>query len=397
MSLANGRTYLAIPGPSVMPDRVLRAMHRASPNIYAGELVEMMPPLVADLKAVARTKGHCAIYIANGHGVWEAALANILGPGDRALVLATGRFAHGWADMARRMGVEVDIVEFGRSSPVDPDQVGPAVTARDDYKAVLMVQTDTSSTAKSDVAAVRRALDAVGYEGLFCVDCIASLGCDPYEMDAWGVDVTVAASQKGLMTPPGVGFVWFNDRADAVREAMPRLSAYWDWRPRAFAKALYQYFGGTAATHHVYGLREALDMIAEEGLENVWARHETLARAVWAAFDAWSTEGPLRMNIDDPAARGFSVTGARMTPPLATDLRMWLEQNAGVTLGIGLGMAEPDDPAWHGFFRVGHMGHLNAHMVLGVLATMESGLRALGIPHGPGALDAAAVICAGSS
>ena len=395
MSLAHGRHTLAIPGPSVMPDRVLRAMHRAAPNIYEGELVEMMPGLVADLKAVAKTDGNVAIYIANGHGAWEAALANTHNRGDRVLVLATGRFAHGWAEMAERMGISCDIVDFGRSADIDLTRAADALAADTDhgYKSVLVTHVDTSTSVKNDIAAVRAMLDASGHPALFMVDCIASLGCDRFEMDAWGVDVMVAACQKGLMTPPGVAFVYFNAKGDAARDKADCVSAYWDWRPRSQPGDFYQYFGGTAPTHHLYGLREALDMIAEEGLEPIFNRHEILARAVWAAFDAWGVDGPMRLNVSEPAKRSCAVTTVSLGGSLGTDLRRWVTDNAGLTLGIGLGMSEMGTSS-DGYFRVAHMGHVNSHMILGTLGAIEAGLCALGIPHGQGGLVAAAQTCA---
>lgn len=397
MSLANGRSYLAIPGPSVMPDRVLAAMHRAAPNIYEGDLHRMVASLWPDLKAVACTSQNLAIYIANGHGAWEAANANLFSRGDRALVLACGRFGIGWAESARAMGVSVEVLDFGKSSPVDLARVEDALRADRDHglKAVLLTQVDTSSSIRTDVAAIRAILDALGHPALLAVDCIASLGCDEYRMDAWGVDLTVAASQKGLMTPPGLGFVWFSDKARERCRASDLRTPYWDWGPRAAAQEFYQNFNGTAPTHHLFALREALDMISEEGLERIWARHETLARAVWTAFDAWSAGNPeIGLNVADPAFRGRSVTAARLGAPHATRLREWTEHRGGVTLGIGLGMALPSEPAYHGFLRVAHMGHVNAHMTLGALAVMEAGMVALDIPHGPGALAAAASLVA---
>ncbi|RYI92078.1 MAG: aminotransferase class V-fold PLP-dependent enzyme, partial [Acetobacteraceae bacterium] len=171
------------------------------------------------------------------------------------------------------------------------------------------------------------------------------------------------------------------------------VTPYWDWKPRGTGSQFWQYFGGTAPTHHLYGLRESLTMILdEEGLDQVFARHTTLARAVWAAFDAWGVGTGIRLNVADPLSRGHSVTAATIPDGGAGALRKWLEEEAGVTLGIGLGMALPSEPAYQDFLRVGHMGHVNAHMTLGVLATMEAGLQALGIPHGPGALDAAAAV-----
>jgi len=394
MSLGFGRQYLAIPGPSTMPDRVLGAMHRAGPNIYAGDLIEMVEGLWPDLRAVAQTKANVAAYIGNGHATWEAANANLFSRGDTALVLATGRFGHGWADSARAMGIEVQMLDFGRSAPPDMDRVEAALRADREgrIKAVLTTHVDTASSVRTAIPALRAAMDAAGHSALLAVDCIASLGCDAYRMDAWGVDVTVAASQKGLMTPPGMGFVWFSDAAKARTAGADLRTPYWNWGPRSGASEFWQYWAGTAPTHHLFGLREALDMILkDEGLEAVWARHEALAGAVWAAFDAWGAgNAAIAMNVADPADRGRSVTAARIGAPHATRLRDWTEVKAGVTLGIGLGMAEPGDPACDGFLRVAHMGHCNAHMTLGALAVMEAGMIGLGIPHGPGALAAAA-------
>lgn len=392
MSLSNGRHYLAIPGPSVVPDSVLQAMHRPAPNIYTGELVDMVASILPDLKAVARTKHQVAIYIANGHGIWEASLANCFSRGDEVLVLATGTFARGWADMAKSMHLKPEVMDFGDQSPIDPARVEERLRADTEnrIKAVLAVQVDTATSIRSDIAELRQAMDASGHGALLMVDCIACLGCDRFEMDVWGVDVMLAGCQKGLMTPPGMGFIFFNDKADAVRETADLATAYWDWRPRVWPGVFYEHFCGTAPTHHLYGLRVALDMILkEEGLEAVWRRHETLARAIWAAFESWSADGPMALNVANPDHRSRAVTSANLLAPLGTELRTWLTENAGVTLGIGLGMAPPDDPAWHGYFRVGHMGHVNAHMVLGVLASIDSGLKAMRIPHGQGALEAA--------
>lgn len=399
MTLANGRQYLAIPGPSVVPDRVLQAMHRAAPNIYDLDLAEMVEGLVPDLKAVARTAQQAAMYIANGHGIWEAAVSNTLNAGDEVLVIATGRFAFGWAQMAERMGVKVHILDFGKSSPLDREKVAEFLAADVDHKirAVLAVHTDTATSVRNDIPELRALMDAVGHPGLLMVDCMASLGCDRYEMDAWGADLTVAGCQKGLMTPPGMAFIFFNEKADEWRERCERTSHYWDWRPRVNPQIFSEYFDGTAPTHHLFGLREALDMMKEEGLENVWARHEAIARTYWAALDAWGQEGPVAMNVAEPGLRSHAVTSVRIGAPDGTRLREWLEKEAGVTLGIGLGMAEPEDPAWHGFFRIGHMGHVNAHMALGVVGAIEAGLTALDIPHGAGAVEAAARVCAGRS
>jgi len=394
MSLAAGTHYLAIPGPSVMPDAVLRAMHRPAPNIYTGELHDIVDSLMPDLCAVARTSHRVAIYIANGHGAWEAALSNTLSRGDKVLSLATGIFTHGWADMAEVMGVRTERLDFGKRATFDLARVEEALAADRDHeiKAVMCVQVDTATSVRNDIAALRAAMDRAGHPALLMVDCIACLGCDPFEMDEWGVDVMVTGSQKGLMTPPGLGFVFFNDKADAARGEADLVTRYWDWRPRVEAAEFYKYFCGTAPTHHIYGLRAALDMIAEEGLPSVWARHDRLARAVWAAMEAWGQGGPLELNIREPELRSRAVTALRIGAPHGTALRNWVSEKAGVTLGIGLGMASPEDPASDGFFRLGHMGHVNAQMVMGALGAIGAGLAGLGIPHGPGALDAAAEV-----
>jgi alanine-glyoxylate transaminase / serine-glyoxylate transaminase / serine-pyruvate transaminase len=400
MSLAAGRPYLAIPGPSVIPDRVLRAMHRGSPNIYGGPLLELVAGLWPDLRQLAGTVGHVAMYIGNGHAAWEAANANIFSRGEKALVLAMGQFGLSWAGSARAMGIEVEVLDFGKSSPADPDRIEAVLRADAGHriKAVLTTHVDTASSIKTDIPVLRQAMDAAGHPALLAVDCIASLGCDEFRMDDWGVDVMVAACQKGLMTPPGLAFVWFSEAARLRCGRTDLATPYWAWGPRVEPDEFWQYWDGTAPTSHLYGLREAIDMIREEGLSRVWQRHRVLAGAIWAAFDAWGAGNPaIAMNVADPAHRGWSVTAARLGSPHATRLRDWCETKAGVTLGIGLGMAPSTDPAFHGFLRLGHMGHVNAHMTLGALAVMEAGLTALEIPHGPGAIEAAARVVAGGA
>ncbi len=379
--LANGRPYLAIPGPSVMPDRVLNAMHRAAPNIYVGELQDMTRGLIPDLKAVARTAHHATMYIGNGHAAWEASLSNVLSRGDTVLVLATGGFGHGWADMARGIGATVETIDFGLACDIDLARTEAALAADKDgrIKAVLAVHVDTSTSVRNEIAGLRAVLDRTGHPALLMVDCIASLGCDRFEMDAWGVDVMIAASQKGLMVPPGMCFVFFNDKADRARDTANCVTRYWDWRPRANPQEYWQYFDGTAPTHHLYGLRAALDMIHEEGIEAVWNRHKILAQSIWAAFGAWGSNGRLRLNIADPAKRSHAVTAAAIGSPDGDRLRHWTETVAGLTLGIGLGRQPAD-----GYFRIGHMGHVNAQMILGALGTIDAGLKSLGIAHGPG-------------
>ena len=396
MPLANGRTYLAIPGPSVVPDRVLQAMHQASPNIYEGALVDMVPGIVSDLKSIAGTRHNAAIYIANGHGAWEAAISNLFNPGDQVLLLATGMFGHGWGEIAKRLRVDVQVLDFGLNKTFDVKAVRDALAGDRDHriKAVLVCHVDTSTSILNDIQLLRQSIDEANHPALFMVDCIASMGCEHFEMDNWGVDLAIAASQKGLMTPPGLGFVFFNEKASAMRESCGHTSSYWDWQKRANPERFYEYFGGTAPTQHLFGLRAALDMINQEGLENIWHRHKVLARAYWVAFETWGQKGPLMMNVADPALRSNSVTALSIGTPHGVQLRQWLMENTGVTLGVSLGMGTKDDPNGEGFFRVGHMGHINAHMVLGVVGAIEAGLQALEIPHGSGGVAAAAKVIA---
>jgi alanine-glyoxylate transaminase/serine-glyoxylate transaminase/serine-pyruvate transaminase len=398
MSLAFGRDYLAIPGPSVIPDRVLAAMHRPSPNIYEGDLIALTHESLGRLKALAGVRDHAAIYIANGHGGWEAALANMMVPGDRCLVLNTGRFGAGWAAMAAKMGIVADLLDFGQDKSFDLARVEAAL--REDrahqIRAVLAVQTDTSSSVRNDIATLRAAIDATGHPALLAADCIASFGCDAFDMDALGADVMVAACQKGLMTPPGLAILFWNARAQAHAEQHARPSLYWDWTPRVKGGDYWQLFAGTAPTHHLFGLAEALKMIAEEGWPARLARHATLARMVWAAVSAWGAGGPLRLNIADPALRAHSVTTILAPGTDLAALRRWCEREAGLTLGLGLGFeGRADLGHGSGAMRIGHMGHVSAPMLLGALATIEAAMLALGIPHGPGGVAEAAKVAAG--
>ncbi len=397
MSLSFGRDLLAIPGPSVIPDRVLNAMHRASPNIYEGELIDLTEKILDDLKTLAGTRHHAAIYIANGHGTWEAALANIFAPGEHALVLNTGRFALGWAGMAEKMGITCTVLDFGQQASLDFEQIRETLTAdkTHKFKAVLVVHTDTSSSVRNDIAALRQAITATGHPALLAVDCIASFGCDPFDMDQLGVDVMVAACQKGLMTPPGMGFLFWNERAQINAETTTKPSAYWDWTPRIRGNDYWQRFDGTAPTHHLFGLGEALKMIAEEGPANTFKRHATHARAIWAAVNAWGQGGPMQLNIADPTIRSHSVTTILIPGHDASNMRRWLQSQTGLTLGLGLGFeTRADLMNGDSAFRIGHMGHVNPVMVLGTLASIESALIACHIPHGTGAIEAVAKVIA---
>lgn len=387
MSLAAGHPLIAIPGPSPTPDPVLRAMHRASPDIYGEDMLAAIQTVVARLKEVAGTTANLACYIGNGHAGWEAVTANLFNRGDRVLVIQSGHFGRSWAEVMARQGAVVEAMDFGLAPP-DPARLAERLLQADaaEFVAVCVCQTDTASSARADIQAIKAAMG--DHPALLVVDAIASLGCAPMKMDAWGVDVLIAASQKGLMCPPGLAFAWFSDRV-AKRGPTDLTTPYWDWHPRANAEAAWQYWGGTPPVQLVYALDEALRMLLEEGLEAVWARHETLARACWAAFDAWGAGHPdIRLAVADPSCRAQSVTAAAV--PKADALRAWLTETLGVTLGIGLGA---EDPATG--LRVAHMGHCNAAMLLGTLAAMETGMIALDIPHGTGAIEAAARVIAG--
>jgi len=385
-TLRAGREIVAIPGPSVVPDRVLAAMHRAMPNIYEGELIEISDAIFEQLPRLVRTSGRPFVTVSNGHGAWEMAISNTLSQGDRVLVLESGRFAVAWGEMAAFSGVKTEVLNAPDRGSVDPDAVEDRLRAdvEHELKAVLVVQVDTGSSVINDIAAIRRAIDAAAHPALLMVDGIASLGCERYEMDEWGVDVTVGASQKGLMVPPGLGFVWAGPKAFAAHERAGLRTGYWDWTARAQDGPHYLRYCGTPPVTHLYGLREALAMIEEEGLEAVWARHTALSAAVHAAVDAWSTTGGLELNIVDPAARSHAVTTI-LTGSIDPDpLRAICEAQAGVTLGIAL------HPFEGRAFRIGHMGHLNPPMVLGTLGTIEAALLSMGAPMGGSGVAAAA-------
>lgn len=387
MSLAFGHPVIAIPGPSPLPARVLRAINRASPDIYGQELAALNRGVIAQLKRLAGTQAHLAPYIGNGHSGWEAVASNLFAPGDAVLVLTSGHFGRSWAAQLAEMGVAVETLDFGLA-PADPARLAARLAEDREgrIRAVMICQIDTASSAELDIPAIRAAMG--DHPALLVVDAIASLGCAPMRMDDWGVDVLIAASQKGLMCPPGAVFVWFSDRAAALGRGAMRTPV-WDWHLRAGATELWRFWGGTPPVQQLFALDEALRMVLdEEGLEAVWARHRALAEAVWAAVDAWAAgNAGIRLTVADPAFRAHSVTA--MTLPGAEALRHWVTEKAGVTLGVGLGAENPADG-----LRVAHMGHMNAAVLMGVLGAMEAGMIALSIPHGPGALEAAARVIA---
>lgn len=384
MTLRAGRDFLAIPGPTTVPDEVLRAMHRPAVDIYAGPLLAVTDSLHRDIARLFGTQGRAYIYVANGHGAWEASLTNVLSKGDKILVLESGRFAVGWGENARRLGVEVEILRGDMRRAVRPEEVEARLKSRsgDAIKAILVTQIDTASGVVNDIAAIDQARRAAGHDALLMVDAVASLGCMPFEMDAWGVDVAMAGSQKGLMTPPGLGFVAANNRAREAHKKASLRTPYWDWTERE-SDVHYQKYAGTPPEHLLFGLRQALDLLFEEGIENAFRRHRLLAEATRRAIGVWSQGQTLDFNIVAPNERSdtVSVVLTRGCDPDA--LRAWCRENCGVVIGHGIG--ELSGKA----FRVAHMGHVNAPMMLGTLGVIEMALVALGIPHGQGGVKEA--------
>lgn len=383
MSVANGRALLAIPGPTNIPDRVLQAMMRPAEELASQTIVDLTETLLADLKKVFRTRGQTFIYAANGHGGWEAALTNVLSRGDRILTLASGRFAIGWGEMARFLGADVEVLSGSWRAAVDPAALEARLRqdANHEIKAVLTVQIDTASGVVNDIPAIRKAIDAAGHPALLMVDGVASLGCMPFEMDDWGVDVAMSASQKGLMTPPGLAFVAASEKALTAHQNATMRTGYWDWTAR-MNPLLYMKHCGTPPEHLMFGLREAVDMIFEEGLEAVWQRHALLAGATRAAVSKWVEGQVLTYNVEEPSHRAPSVTTILFQgdPAVITD---YTRAVCGVTLGLAIGDLTGKA------FRIAHMGHVNAPMVLGSLSAVEMALQAKEIPHGSGGVAAA--------
>lgn len=385
MSIANGREFLAIPGPTVIPDRVLAAMHQPAVDIYSGPLVALTDGLLRDLSRIFATAGKTYIYAANGHGAWEAALTNVLSRGDKVLVLESGRFAIGWGEAAKMLGAEVEILPGDFRRAVKPEAVEARLRAdtKGEIKAVLVAQIDTASGCVNDIEAIGKTMRAAGHEALLMVDTVASLGCMPFQMDAWGVDVAMAGSQKGLMTPAGLGFVASGPRArDAHKKANMR-TPYWDWTFRDGAVHYHKYCG-TPPEQLLFALRAALDMLFAEGLDNVFARHRLLAEATRRAISAWSEGQHFGFNVLEASERCDTVTAVVTTGgESAQPLVDYCRDKLGVVLGRALGKSEGRG------FRIAHMGHVNAPMLLGTLGAVEIGLAALKLPHGQGGSAAA--------
>ena len=381
-----GRNFLMTPGPTNIPDRVLAAMNRPAVDLVDSDFVALTESCFADLAKVFRTGGHVFLYASNGHGAWEAALANLIGEGDLVLAPSTGMFSRAWGELAGDLGAAVEEIEGDWRSAFDPGRIEDRLRADREHriKAVLAVQTDTATSVTSDLAAVRRALDACRHPALLMADVVASLGTVDFRMDDWGVDVAVAGSQKGLMTPPGLAFTAVAPRALERSRTAGIRRGYWDWARRVDHEEFYMKFFGTPPEHLVWGLREALDMLFEEGLETAFARHRRLADAVHAAVEVWGQAGALELNCVNPAERATSVTTVRTASGVdANRLRVLARDEFDVSLGYGLG------PLDGKAFRIGHMGWINEPMILGALGAVEMAMQAGGVPYRKGGVTAA--------
>src|SRR5262245_44039495 len=309
MTVRAGREFLAIPGPTTMPDEVLQAMHRPALDIYSKEMVELTESLLADLSKLFSTKGQSYIHIANGHGAWESTLSNVLSRGDKVLVLESGRFAIGWGMAAAAMGADVEVLKGDWRRAIRPYEVEERLHKDKEHKikAILAVQVDTASGAYNDIEAIGKAIKASGHPALFMVDTVASLGCMPFEMDAWGVDGAMSRSPEGLKSAPGLGFVAANDRAREVHKKAGLRTPYWDWSEREGSEH-YRKYAGTAPVHLLFALRRAIDMLHEEGLENAFQRHRLLGEAVRRAVSRWSEGQVIGFNITEARGRSGTVT-----------------------------------------------------------------------------------------
>ena len=385
----NSRHFLQIPGPTNVPERVLRAIDRATIDHRGPAFQELAGTVLAGLKRVFRTEEPVIVYPSSGTGAWEAALVNTLSPGDRVLAFETGHFAVLWRGIAERLGLEVSWVPGDWRRGVDPSVVEERLRADTGrtIKAVMVVHNETSTGVASRIAAIRDAIDRAGHPALYLVDTISSLGSIDYRHDAWGVDVTVGGSQKGLMLPPGLAFNAVSKKAlDASRQAtLPR--AYWDWGPMLEANAR-GFFPYTPATNLLYGLAEAITMLEEEGLDAVFARHDRHAAATRAAVGAWGLE----VLAADPAEYSSSLTAVVMPDGHDADrLRQLILEQFDMSLGQGLGRLSGR------VFRIGHLGAFNDLTLMGTLAGVEMGLALAGVPHEAGGVQAAMAALTGAA
>jgi alanine-glyoxylate transaminase / serine-glyoxylate transaminase / serine-pyruvate transaminase len=367
----SGRHFLQIPGPTNVPDRVLRAIDMPTIDHRGPEFAALGRDVLAGMQRIVRTAGPVVIYPSSGTGAWEAALVNTLSPGDRVLAFETGHFATLWRDMAQRLGLAVEWVPGDWRHGADPEAVHELLAADPGIRAVMVVHNETSTGVTSRVPEVRAAIDAAGSSALLLVDTISSLASIDYRHDEWGVDVTVGCSQKGLMLPPGLGFNAVSEKALAADGGLPR--SYWDWRPivEANRNGVWPY---TPPTNLLFGLREAIAMLEEEGLERVFARHRRHAAATRRAVQAWGLE---LLALEDPSPSLTAVVLDR-----ADELRRVALERYDLSLGAGLGKLAGN------VFRIGHLGDFNDLMLAGTLGGVEMSLLRLGAAE-PGGVTAA--------
>jgi alanine-glyoxylate transaminase/serine-glyoxylate transaminase/serine-pyruvate transaminase len=382
MPYASGRHFLQIPGPTNVPDRILRAIDRPTIDHRGPEFQQLGLAVLAGLKEVFKTKAHVVIYPASGTGAWEAALVNTLSPGDKVLMFETGHFATLWLNMAKRLGIDPVFVPGDWRHGVDAREVEAKL--REDkahaIKAVMIVHNETSTGVATRVADVRKAIDRAQHPALFMVDTISSLASIDYRHDEWGVDVTVAGSQKGLMLPPGLSFNAVSEKALAAAKGARLPRSYWSW-DEMLANSKNGFFPYTPATNLLYGLREALAMLLEdEGLENVFKRHDRHAEAARRAVRAWNLE-ILCLN---PAEYSSSLTAVLM-PEGHSEIRFRDIVLEHFNMSLGSGLTKLRDKV----FRIGHLGNFNDLMLMGTLAGIEMGLSLAGVPYKKGGVDAA--------
>ena len=382
MTIRPGRHFLQIPGPTNVPDRVLRAMDYPTIDHRGPDFARLTHEVLEGLRPVFQTRGSVVIYPSSGTGACEAALINTLSPGDRVLIMETGWFSHiAWRHPAEKLGLRVDYVPGTWRRGASPETVEERLTAdrAHEIKAVVVVHNETSTGVTSRIADVRRAMDNARHPALLIVDTISSLASIDYRHDEWGVDVTAAGSQKGLMLPPGLGFNAVSDKALAVAKSSKMPKAYWDWEPMLKNMAA-GFFPYTPATNLLYAMREALAMLHEEGLTEVFARHQRHGDATRAAVRGWGLE----VLCEDPREYSNSLTAILMPDGHDADrLRTLILEKFDMSLGTGLGKLAGRA------FRIGHLGSFNDLMLAGTLCGVEMGLRLAGVPHTDGGVMAA--------
>ncbi len=371
-----GRHFLQIPGPTNLPERVARALSRATIDHRGPDFAELTLHILARLQTVFQTTNPVLIFPSSATGCWEAALVNTLSPGDKVLFCESGHFAERWTEVATRLGLAVERLQSDWRHGIDPSAVAAHLAAdkTGTIKAVALVHNETSTGVVNDVAGVRQALDATKPNALFMVDVVSSIGAMEYQTDKWGVDVTVAGSQKGLMLPPGLGFNVVSTKARAAAQTATLPRAYWDWQP-LLALNKQGFFPYTPATNLFYALDEALNMLLEEGLDQVFARHLRLAAATRAAVQGWGLE----IFCQEPERHSPTLTAVLMPAGHDADaLRSLILERFNLALGTGLG------PVKGQLFRIGHLGDFNALMLAGTLCGIEMGLTLAQVPHQPG-------------